>query len=93
MSKRITIRIPAPLRSYTGEAAELYVHAETVRQALAAAGERHQLMIRRVLTRDGELRPYVNLFLGDTDVRTLAALDTPTSDGDVLSIMPSVAGG
>lgn len=93
MTQRITIRIPAPLRGYAADARELEVQADTVRQALAAVGERHELMIRRVLTRDGELRPYVNLFLGETDVRALAALDTPVADGDVLSIMPSVAGG
>lgn len=93
MSKRIIVRVPAPLRGYAGDAEQLQVQGETVRQALAAVGERHELMIRRVLTRDGELRPYVNLFLGDTDVRALDALDTRVADGDVLSIMPSVAGG
>lgn len=89
---QVIIRIPTPLRSFTDGAAEVSVEGESVADALDALGRVHDGLLERVL--DGEkLRPFVNVFLGPDDVRTLDGLTTPVSDGAVLSIIPAVAGG
>ena len=90
---QVTLLIPAALRMHCGDAAQLDVHAATVRAALAAAGARHPAFLQCVLARDGTLRPFVNLFLRGRNVRDLDGLDTRLSDGDTLMIVPSVAGG
>ena len=90
---RVVIRIPMPLRSFTGGADEVPVDAATVGEALSALGAAHDGVLSRVLARKGELRPFVNVFVGERNVRTLAGLATPLGEGDVVSIIPAVAGG
>jgi len=85
----VRIRIPMPLRGYTGGADELQVDAADVRDALRALGGARE----RVLSPEGELRPFVNVFVGDRNVRALDGLATVLADGDVIAIVPAVAGG
>jgi molybdopterin converting factor small subunit len=89
----VHIRIPAPLRSYTRGADEVRVEGATVRDALASLGRAHAGILERVLDERGELRPFVNVYVGADDVRTLDGLATRPADGAVLSIIPAVAGG
>jgi len=88
-----TIRIPTPLRGYTKGADEVRVSASTVAEALQALGKEHADVLERVLDKDGKLRPFVNVFVGASDVRGLQGLATKLADGAVLSIVPAVAGG
>ncbi len=87
------VRIPAPLRSFTDGAAELAVEADRVSTALRELGRRHEGLLGRVLDEQGSLRPFVNLFIGSTNLRELDGLETELREGDVLSILPAVAGG
>jgi len=89
----ITVRIPVPLRPFVGDADALDADAETVGAALRQIGANHPGFLQRVVVDAGELRPYVNVFVGSDNVRSIAGLDTPVSDGDVVSIIPAVAGG
>jgi molybdopterin converting factor small subunit len=89
----VVIRIPTPLRNYTRGADEVRVECSTVGDALAGLGREHAGILERVLDEAGKLRPFVNVFVGPNDVRTLAGLDTMLADGAVLSIVPAVAGG
>lgn len=89
----VTIHIPSALRGFTDGAAELAVEASSVREALELIGERHRLLLPRILTRGGELRPYVNIFLDERDIRSLNGLDTRTNGARELMVVPSVAGG
>ena len=89
----ITIRIPTPLRSFTGGADEVAMEGNTVGEILTALGMAHEGLIDRVLTEDGEIRQFVMIYRGSDDVRTLDGLDTVVADGDILSIIPAVAGG
>jgi molybdopterin converting factor small subunit len=89
----VTIRIPTPLRSYTGGSDEVRVQAGTVGAALAALGAAHDGVLARVLSPEGELRQFVNVFVGSRNVRSLQGLSTPLAPGDVISIVPAVAGG
>ena len=92
MSK-VTIRIPTPLRGHTQGADEVQVEARDVREALSALGQGREGLLAKVLGPEGELRSFVNVFVGSRDVRALAGLATPLADGDVLAIIPAVAGG
>jgi len=89
----VTIRLPAPLRGLAGGQAELAAAGRRVREVLADAGRRHPELLARVLDEAGAVRRFVNLYLGQRDIRALAGLDTEVSAGDVLTIIPAVAGG
>jgi molybdopterin synthase sulfur carrier subunit len=88
-----TLRIPAPLRRLTSGADELVVRGQTVREALDDAGREHAGLIDGVLGADGQLRSFVNVFVGERNVRALQGLQTPLREGDVIAILPAVAGG
>lgn len=90
---RVTVQIPPPLRQFAAGATELAVEADTVGEALQRVGEQRAALLSRVLTPEGELRPYVNVFVGDRNARRLDGLQTGLSDGDVVAIIPAVAGG
>jgi len=92
MSKA-TIRIPTPLRSFTGGAGQIEVEGTTVGQALDAMGRQHEGILERVFDADGRIRGFVNIYLGESNVKTLGGLDAPLSGAAVISIVPAVAGG
>lgn len=89
----VTVRIPTPLRDLAGGAAEVAVEAEDVRGAVAALEAAHPGFAERLLDEEGNLRRFVNVFVRDEDVRFQDGLDTKLSDGDVVSVIPAVAGG
>jgi molybdopterin converting factor small subunit len=89
----IRIRLPASLRSRARDRAEAEVRGRTVGEALRALVAAHPGLGPRLLDADGRLLRYVNLFLGDEDVRHLGGLDAPVEDGAVLLVVPAVAGG
>ena len=74
---RITVRIPMPLRPFVGDAAVMDTDADTVGAALEQIGARHPGFLQRVVVDEGELRPYVNVFVGADDVRSRGGLKTP----------------
>jgi molybdopterin converting factor small subunit len=89
----VTVCIPGALRDLTDGAAEVEVTAATVGAALAAIGSRYPAFLSRVLTPEGELRPRVNVFLGEESVKALDGLETPLPASAALTIVPAVAGG
>ena len=89
----VTIRIPYALRQFTDGAAVITVDADTLGHALAAMEEDHPGIVARVLTPEGDIRPNVNLFVGEESARSMNGLETPLANGTVLSIIPAVAGG
>jgi len=89
----VTVRIPGPLRPFTGGEHELRVAPGTVAEVIGRIGERHPQVPPRLLTPDGHLRPYVNIFVGPANVRGLQGLGTFVGDGAIVSIIPAVAGG
>jgi MoaD family protein len=89
----VTVRIPAPLRPFVDDARVLDADADTVGAALEQIGAQHPGFLQRIVVDAGELRPYVNVFVGTENVRSSSGLETPLSDGDVVSIIPAVAGG
>lgn len=88
-----TIRIPTPLRAYTGGQSEVPVSGPTVNHAIIDLTNRHPSIKPHILQDDGELRPFVNLFKGEENINDLQGLDTPLVESDRLLLIPSIAGG
>ncbi|MFN7017719.1 MAG: molybdopterin-synthase adenylyltransferase MoeB [Fimbriimonadales bacterium] len=88
-----TIYIPTALRPYTDNQASLSVEASTVGEAVQKLTEAFPKLRQHLFKEDGQLRSFVNLYLGDRDVRHLQGLDTPLAPDAELTIVPSVAGG
>ncbi|QYJ16942.1 Sulfur carrier protein CysO [Rubrobacter xylanophilus DSM 9941] len=87
------IKIPTPLRQYAGGNAEVEVSGATAGEALEDLVQKHPQLRQHLYTGDGKLRSFVNVYKGDEDIRYLEGQDTPLTDGDELSIIPSIAGG
>jgi len=90
----VTLRVPTILRSLTRGAAEVSVDgASTLAELLEKVDAEHPGVRGRVLDDDGKLRRFVNVYVGEDDVRFAQGLETPTPDGVTVSIIPAVAGG
>ena len=90
---KATIRIPTPLRAFTGGAGQVEVEGSTVGQALDALGNLHDGILERVLDADGGVRGFVNIYVGESNVKALGGLGAELPDASVISIIPAVAGG
>jgi molybdopterin converting factor small subunit len=88
----ITIKIPTPLRQYVGGNAEIPVAGETVGQALKDLVTQYP-DLRQHLYNGEQLRTFVNVFIGEDDIRFRDGLDTPVEANQGLRIIPSIAGG
>jgi len=89
----VKVRIPTQLRPLAGGAGEVEVQASTVGEALKALDSAHPGFGERLFDESGDLRRFVNVFLGEEDVRFLEGLGTSVPEGAVISVVPAVAGG
>jgi len=90
----VTLRVPTILRTLTGGASEVSVDgAATLAELIDKVDAEHPGIRGRVLDDDGKLRRFVNVYVGEEDVRFAGGLETPTPDGITVSIIPAVAGG
>ena len=89
----IEVRIPTILRSYTGNAKAVEGSGDTIADLLADLDTRHPGIKARLITAEGGLHRFVNVYINDEDVRFLGALDAKLNDGDNVTILPAVAGG
>ena len=92
MSK-VQVRVPAPLRSFTGGAPVAESEGATVGEVLRELVHLHRDLEKHLYNDGGELRNFVTVYLNDEDVRHLEREATPVRSGDVLSIVPAIAGG
>jgi sulfur-carrier protein adenylyltransferase/sulfurtransferase len=90
---KVTVKVPTPLRSFAGGSAEVALEGATVGGLVKQLAELHPGLKRHLYTADGRLRSFVTLYLNDEDVRYLSRDATPVKDGDVVSIVPAIAGG
>ena len=89
----VMVRIPTPLRGFTGGKGEIGASGATVGEVIRFAGAEFPGLMERVLKPDGQPREFVNIYLGGDNISALDGLETPVGAGDVLSILPAVAGG
>jgi molybdopterin converting factor small subunit len=89
----VKITIPTPLRPYAGKRDFAEFPAGTVGQVLDQLTTTFPDLRKHLFTEDGKLRSFVNVYVNDEDIRYLANQATPTKEGDLVSIIPSIAGG
>ncbi|ROT31735.1 MoaD family protein [Micromonospora sp. HM5-17] len=89
----IEVRIPTILRSYTGGAKVVEGSGESLNDLLSDLDARYSGLRARLVTDEGALHRFVNVYVNDEDVRFLGSLDAKLSDGDTVTILPAVAGG
>jgi sulfur-carrier protein len=88
----IEVRIPTILRTYTDGARSVESSGDTLRSLFASLDATYPGIQERIVD-DAGLRRFVNVYLNDEDVRFLDGIDTALSDGDVVTVLPAVAGG
>ena len=86
------VRIPPTLRAEVGGARQVEASGGTVREVLDDVAERYPALAAHLFA-DGEIAPFVNVYLGGEDVRTLEGLETPVSTGATVILLPAMAGG
>lgn len=89
----VTILIPTPLRQFTGGKSEVAVEAANVSEALSALTVEFTDLRKHLFTEQDSLRNFINLYVGDEDIRYLDGVETPLADNETLTIVPSIAGG
>lgn len=89
----VSVRIPTILRSYTSGDSEVAAEGADLAAVLDDLEANHPGIKARILDDSGEIRRFVNVYVGNDDVRFLEGLGTATPDGAQLSIIPAVAGG
>lgn len=89
----VEVRIPTILRKYSDGEKTVQAEGKTVRGLIDDLDRRFPGISSQLLTEDGKLHRFVNVYVNDEDVRFLGALDAPLDDGDVVAILPAVAGG
>ncbi len=88
----IKVQIPTPMRQHTDGKTTVEVSGGTVQAALADLGAKYPALAERIF-QNGKVRPFINLYVNNEDVRYLDNLATPVKDGDEVAIIPAVAGG
>ncbi len=88
----VEVRIPTILRTYTGGAKAVAGVGGTLAEVIDDVESGHP-GIKDRLVESGDLRRFINVYVNDEDVRFLSGLDTTVSDGDVVVVLPAVAGG
>jgi sulfur-carrier protein len=88
-----TVRIPTILRSYTSGAGEVSVDGAKLSEVLDSLEGSYPGIRGRILDESGALRRFVNIYVGDDDVRFTGGLDAEVPEGARISIIPAVAGG
>src|SRR5258708_14842387 len=89
----VTILIPTPLRQFAGGKSEVEVAASNVGEALNALATEFAELRKHLYTEQDALRNFINIYVGDEDIRYLDGAETQIADNETLTIVPSIAGG
>ena len=89
----VKVKLPTILRKHAGGEARVDAQGSTLRELLSNLEGSYPGITKNVLTDDGGLHRFINVYVNDEDVRYLGSLETELKDGDTISILPAVAGG
>jgi sulfur-carrier protein len=89
----VDIRIPTILRSHVGGASKVSATGDTLGALIADLTTQFPGIANQIVTDDGNLHKFVNVYVNDDDARYIGKLEAPVKDGDTVSILPAVAGG
>ena len=87
------LRIPTPLRVYTDGRSEVNVNGSNISDVLTDLTTQYPAIKPHLFNEGDELRPFVNLFVGENNIKDLQGIDTPIKDGEKIMLIPSIAGG
>lgn len=93
MSASVNVRVPTILRTYTSGASEVTASGATLREVLTDLETNYPGISARILDDGGKIRRFVNVYVGDEDVRFASGVETATPAGSLVSVIPAVAGG
>jgi molybdopterin converting factor small subunit len=88
-----TVYIPAVLRANVGGAKSIEIEGDSIRSVVRGLVELHPSLDGQLLTDEGDLNRFVNVYVNGQDVRYLAGLDTPVAGSDEVRLLPAMAGG
>ena len=89
----VQVRIPTPLRKFTGNSEEVSADGATVGNVVEDLEKQYAGIKERLCDDEGKVRRFVNIYVNGDDIRFLSNLDTALKDGDEISIVPAIAGG
>jgi molybdopterin converting factor small subunit len=89
----VTVLIPAALRAFTERQSEIEVKADTAGEAIKAVAEKYPDIKKHLYKDDNTLRDFINVFLGDENIKNMDGLDTKITDGNTIMLVPAIAGG
>jgi adenylyltransferase/sulfurtransferase len=87
------LMIPTALRAFAGGEAELELDGATAGEVIAALAKKHPEIREHLYEDGGSLRSFINVYVGDQNVKKLQGLDTPVKDSDSVMLVPAIAGG
>ena len=87
------LRIPTPLRAYTNGQSDVTVTGSNISEALTDLTNQYPTIKPHLFNEGGDLRPFVNLFVGENNIKDLQGVNTPIKDGEKIMLIPSIAGG
>ncbi|CAG0978263.1 Sulfur carrier protein CysO [Anaerolineales bacterium] len=87
------LRIPTPLRAYTNGQSDVTVSGSNISEALADLTNQYPALKPHLFSEGGDLRPFVNLFVGENNIKDLQGVDTPIQGDQKIMLIPSIAGG
>jgi MoaD family protein len=89
----VRVKLPTILRKFAGGEAQVDADGGTLRDVLTNLESSYPGITKNVMTDDGGLHRFINIYVNDEDVRYLGSLETEVTDGDTISLLPAVAGG
>lgn len=89
----VKVMIPTPLRPYTDNKDTIEVDGQTVRELLENLANKYPQLKRHLFSENGNLRNFINIYINDEDIRYLEGDNTKLKEGDIVSIVPAIAGG
>ena len=89
----VSVRIPTPLRRFTGDQSDVQVPGSTVAEVIDNLESRHPGIRENLMEASGSVRRFVNIYVNEEDIRFLDGPKTAVKDGDQVTIVPAIAGG
>jgi molybdopterin synthase sulfur carrier subunit len=89
----IKVRIPTPLRKHTGQKAEVIAEGATIKEVFEHLDRLFPGFRKSLYEEDGTIKRFINVYLDDEDIRYIGGETAPVTSGNVISIVPAIAGG
>lgn len=88
-----TIIIPTPLRKFTGNSSRVNVQGTNIHETLQELTDKYPDLKKHLFDTEDNIRPFINIFIGEEDIRSLQQKHTNVADTSIISIVPAIAGG